>query len=144
MKMGTDEEAAMALRKVWLETLADGLVRADQVVGIDAHQTPELAGKPSRWLVDVVVCGTAGSGHRDGWVVGVLHRTLAQTSHPPGEAPHALARMLAQLDAMDAAGVIALDTEARSHPDESLAPVRFRFTPFSAPEPMPTPDAEYL
>ncbi len=134
----------MALRRVWVETLADGLVRADQVVGINTHQTPELAGKPSRWLVDVVVCGTAGSGHRDGWVVGVLHRTLAQTSHPPGEAPHALARMLAQLDAVDAAGVISLDTQAGPHPDEKLAPVRFRFTPFSAPEPTPAADAEYL
>jgi hypothetical protein len=129
---------------VWLETLADGLVRADQVFGINAHQTPELAGKPSRWLVDVVVCGTAGSGHRDGWVVGELHRTLAQTSHPPGQAPHALARMLAQLDAVDAAGVIALDTQAGSYPDEHLDPVRFRFTPFAAPEPTPATDAEYL
>jgi hypothetical protein len=134
----------VALRKVWLETLADGLVRADQVVAIDTHQTPELAGKPSRWLVDVAVSGTAGSGHRDGWVVGVLHRTLAQTSHPPGGAPQALARLLAQLDAVDAAGVISLDTQAGSHPDEKLAPVRFQFTSFSAPEPMPAPDAEYL
>lgn len=134
----------MGLRKVWLETLADGLVRADQVFGINAHQTPELAGKPSRWLVDAVVCGTAGSGRRDGWVVGELHRTLAQTSHPPGQAPQALARMLAQLDAVDAAGIISLDTQAGSHPDENLDLVRFRFTPFSAPEPAPATDAEYL
>jgi hypothetical protein len=142
--MDRTREDAVGLRKVWLQTLADGLVRADQVVGIDAHQTPELAGKPSRWLVDVVVFGTAGSGNRDGWVVGVLHRTLAQSSRSPGDAPQALARMLAQLDAVDAAGMISLDTEAGSHPDEELAPVRFRFSPFGVPEPTPAPDAEYL
>ena len=35
----------MSMTRVWLQTLADGLVRADQVVGIDIHQTPALTGK---------------------------------------------------------------------------------------------------
>ena len=29
----------MGLSRVWLQTLGDGLVRADQITGIDAHQT---------------------------------------------------------------------------------------------------------
>jgi hypothetical protein len=76
----------------------DGLVRADQVTGIDAHQTPALTGKPSRWLLDVVLPVSIGSGHREGWGVTVLHRTLIQTSADPGNAAAALARLLAQLD----------------------------------------------
>ena len=30
----------MGLTNVWVQTQSDGLVRADQVVGSDAHQTP--------------------------------------------------------------------------------------------------------
>jgi len=30
----------MSLVNVWVHTQRDGLVRADQIVGIDAHQTP--------------------------------------------------------------------------------------------------------
>ncbi|WP_300011754.1 hypothetical protein [Pseudonocardia sp.] len=36
----------MSLTNVWVQTQADGLVRADQVVGIDAHQTPALSLDP--------------------------------------------------------------------------------------------------
>ena len=42
----------VSLANVWVQTWADGLVRADQIVGIEAHPTPAVAGKPSRWLVD--------------------------------------------------------------------------------------------
>jgi hypothetical protein len=40
-----------------VQTLGDGLVRADQVTGIDAHQTPALTGKPSRWLLGAMAGG---------------------------------------------------------------------------------------
>ena len=29
----------VSLSNVWVQTLADGLVQADQIIGIDAHQT---------------------------------------------------------------------------------------------------------
>lgn len=57
----------MSLSKVWVQTQSDGLVRADHVVGIDAHQTPALSGKPSRWLLDVVLPTSIGTGTREGW-----------------------------------------------------------------------------
>jgi len=41
----------MSLTTVWVQTQGDGLVRADQIIGIDAHQTPALSGKPARWLL---------------------------------------------------------------------------------------------
>jgi hypothetical protein len=82
---------AVSLTNVWVQTVADGLVRADQVVGIDAHRTPALSGKPARWLLDVVVPASIGSGTRDGWAVTAVHRTLIQTGEDPtSEAPAAL------------------------------------------------------
>ncbi|WP_214366844.1 hypothetical protein [Pseudonocardia sp. H11422] len=45
----------MGSTEVWVQTLADGLIRADRIVGIDVHPTPEIAGKASRWLLDVVL-----------------------------------------------------------------------------------------
>ena len=43
----------MSLTSVWLQTLGDGLVRADQVAGIDVHQTPALTGKaPAAYIGD--------------------------------------------------------------------------------------------
>ena len=96
----------MTLTSVWLQTLGDGLVRADQVVGIDVHQTPALTGKAAHWLLDVVLPASTGSGARGEWDLTALHRTLVQTSQPPGDAATMLARLLAQLDAVDAAGVI--------------------------------------
>ena len=77
----------MSLVNVWVQTQGDGLVRADQIVGIEAHQTPALAGKPARWLFDVVLTSSIGSGTREGWGVTVLHRTLIQTGEDPGDAP---------------------------------------------------------
>jgi hypothetical protein len=73
----------VGLSNVWMQTAADGLVRADQVIGIEAHQTPALTGKPSRWLLDVVLPVAIGSGTREGWGVTVLHRTPPITH--PGE-----------------------------------------------------------
>lgn len=146
----------MSLTNVWVQTQGDGLVRADQVVGIDAHQTPALSGKPPRWLLDVVLSASIGSGTREGWGVTVLHRTLLQTSEDPGDAPAALARLLAQLDLVNAAGLITAsradtrDGERDENPDQATdlsataGRVRFRFVPFPSPAPGHHTGAEYL
>lgn len=81
-------------------------MRADQVIGIDAHQSPSLTGKTSRWLLDVVVAVPIGSGDRDGWTMTALHQTLEQTDEDPGDAQASLAHLLARLDLAGAAGVI--------------------------------------
>ncbi|MEU4253415.1 hypothetical protein AB0F15_39075 [Amycolatopsis sp. NPDC026612] len=119
----------MGLTKVWLATLSDGLIRADQVVGLTAHATPALTGKPPRWLFDATIRAPAGSGSVDGWDMGILHRTLIQTPAEPVGAPEALARLLARLDGEDAAGVIAAaaDGGGRTRP---ASIVRFAFHPF--------------
>jgi hypothetical protein len=138
---------------VWLQTQGDGLVRADQVVGIDAHQTPAITGKPSRWLLDVVLTSAVGSGQRGEWDVNVLHRTLVQTPESPRDAPAALARLLAQLDAINATGIVTVvrpgaRPETRSELEDALEAgspvVRFRFEPFATPSPTPRADTEYL
>ena len=141
----------MSLSNVWLQTAADGLVRADQVTGIEAHQTPALTGEPSRWLLDVVLPVGIGSGIREGGGVSVLHRTLIQTSHDPGPAATALARLLAQLDLVSATGVITTsraDTRATAPRTDQLVeasgPIRFRFIPFPGPDPGRHTGAEYL
>jgi hypothetical protein len=93
-------------------------VRADQVVGIDAHQTPALSGKPARWLLDVVLPASIGSGTRDGWAVTTVHPALIQTAEDPtADAAAALARLLAQLDLGNTAGVI-----TTSHEEDSASP----------------------
>jgi hypothetical protein len=146
----------VSLANVWVRTLADGLVRADQVVGIEAHQTPALTGKPARWLLDVVLSTAIGSGTREGWTATVLHRTLVQTGDSPEQAPAALARLLSQLDLVSAAGVIITSREDRTTTDAARSdvgveelvagssPVRFRFVPFNAPAPGHHTGAEYL
>jgi hypothetical protein len=101
----------VSLANVWVQTWADGLVRADQIVGIEAHPTPAVAGKPSRWLVDAVLATPVGSGAPDHWGITALHRTLIQTGREPRDAPQALARLLAQLDLVSAAGVITVSAE---------------------------------
>ena len=142
----------MGVANVWVQTQGDGLVRADQIIGIDAHQTPPLNGKPSRWLLDAVLGSSIGHGTREDWALTVAHRTLIQTSNDPGEAPAALVRLLAQLDHVSAAGVI---TTSRSTPtgpadadsDELIAGssrLRFRFVPFPHPAPGHHTGAEYL
>lgn len=140
----------MSLTNVWVATQGDGLVRADQIAGIDAHQTPALSGKPARWLLDVVLMSSVGSGSREGWTVSVVHRTLIQSADDPQDAPSALARLLAQLDRVSAAGVITVSRAAAATtdgPDEltaGSAPVRFRFVPFTDPAPGHPTDSEYL
>jgi hypothetical protein len=150
----------VSLSNVWVQTLGDGLVRADQVTGIDAHQTPALPGKPSRWLLDVVLPAPIGSGTREEWGSTVLHRTLIQTADSPEPAPAALARLLAQLDLISAAGIISTSrkdpvdspgaadtTEHAVGVDDVVAEstrVRFRFTPFTSPQPEYPTDPDYL
>lgn len=134
----------MSLTNVWLDTLADGLVRADQVIGVQTHRTPALTGKASRWLLDVVLPGTTGSGQATGWTTGPVHRTLAQTNDNPGEAPPTLIRLLAQLDTTDAAGIITTVIDSTPSAKGGDARVRFRFIPFAASEPGRPYDAEYL
>jgi hypothetical protein len=141
----------VSLNSVWMQTAADGLVRADHVIGIEAHPTPALTGKPARWLLDVVLPVAIGSGTREDWGVSALHRTLIQTADNPGPAVAALARLLAQLDLVSATGVItACRAETRAPASageqlvESSGPVRFRFTPFPSPDPGRHTGAEYL
>ena len=135
----------MSLTNVWVQTQGDGLVRADQIVGIKAHQTPALAGKPARWLFDVVLTSSIGSGTREGWDVTVLHRTLIQTGEDPGDAPAALARLLSQLDLMSAAGTITTTTREPAGPpdtdriDEQVVGAG-RVAYASCPSPAPPPD----
>jgi hypothetical protein len=95
---------------------------------------------------DVVLPMAIGSGTREGWGVSVLHRTLIQTADNPGAASAALARLLAQLDRVRAAGVITVSsaenratTAAGQQLVEASGPIRFRFTPFPSPDPGATP-----
>ena len=145
----------MSLTAVWLQTLADGLIRADLAGGIHAHPTPALAlalaGKPSHWLLDVVLSSTMGSDQPDSWTVSPLHRTLARIADQLSDAPQHLARLLAQLDATLVAGIITTSNSpeptspnrtARS--DTPRTTVRFRFTPFPAVEAGHQYDREYL
>ncbi|OXM63575.1 MULTISPECIES: hypothetical protein [Amycolatopsis] len=115
----------MALENVWIRTLGDGLVRADQIIGISNHRTPSMTGKPGRWLLTVALPVATGSGSADGWGLTNLHRTLVQTDQEVAGAPDRLARLLAQLAAVDTAGVI---TATPCGPDRS--DVRFEFSRF--------------
>lgn len=132
----------MGLTNVWLETLADGLLRADQITGINARRTPEITGKPPHWLLHVVLPAPIGSGTRDDWSVEMLHRTLLQTPDHPGDAPAELARLLSQLDMTNAAGIVSVVVGGPE--GNGTKSVRFRFTPFSSPLPGEGTDAEYL
>ncbi|SFJ27046.1 hypothetical protein SAMN05421835_104116 [Amycolatopsis sacchari] len=118
----------MGLENVWIRTLSDGLVRADQVIGISHHRTPALSGKAGRWLVSVAVAAPAGHGGADGWQLTSLHRTLVQTDAEPRYAPDALARLLAQLATVETAGVINPVVSGRGE-------VRFEFARFDSERP---------
>lgn len=115
----------MSLHSVWIRTLGDGLIRADQVIGITTHRTPSLTGKPGHWLLTAALSVPTGSGNADGWDLTSLHRTLLQTDTEPRHAPEALARVLATLAGSGTAGIL---TPVLSGPDR--AEVRFDFTPF--------------
>jgi hypothetical protein len=141
----------MSLANVWIDTMSDGLIRADLVAGIHTHRTPALVGKPPRWLVDITLPVTTGSGTSESWSTGSTHRTLAQTDRQPSNAPRQLARLLAQLDTTDSAGIISTttgsgepDTADGAHHTTGNETVRFRFTPFDATEPGRHYDAQYL
>jgi len=149
----------MGLSAVWVKTLGDGLVRADQIVGVHARRTPAISGKPSHWLLNAVLPLTTGSGQLDAWATSPLHRTLIQTSHEPLDAPEHLARLLAQLDAVNATGTISatiseLEPPApAAHPRGGNGPipptaatttVRFQFTPFRGTDPGHHYDPDYL
>jgi hypothetical protein len=104
----------VSVTNVWVQTAADGMVRADQVVGIDAHPTPALSGNPARWLLDVVLPASIGSGTRDVWSATPVHRTLIQTAEDPtGDAAAALARLLA-VSLLLGGGVMALASSTPS------------------------------
>jgi hypothetical protein len=137
----------VSLNNVWLRTLDDELIRADQIVGIHTHYAPALVGKPACWLLDVLLLVPLGNGRPDGRAISALHRTLIQTPQAPTDAPATLARLLAQLDAIHATGVITTtlatpdpttsDTivaasDTADMPTTTSAPLRFRFTPFPA------------
>jgi hypothetical protein len=126
---------AVSLTNVWLQTSGDGL------------------------LLDIVLPASTGNGSSGDWSVTVLHRTLAQTSEPPGDAATVLARLLAQLDAISAAGVVitshrggagapTADSGTRGAEVDQVAAdaasVRFRFLPFPSPPPGHHTGAEYL
>ena len=116
----------MGLERVWVQTLDDGLVRADQVVGVLAHRTASFAGKPARWLLDIVLPVGQGAGGPTQWQVGASHRTLLQTGSEPHDAPVRLAELMARLGAQDTAGVITVHRDG-----DDPAAVGFRFRPFT-------------
>ncbi len=113
-------------------------------------------------MLDAIIPASIGSGARGEWNVNVLHRTLAQTSTDPGDAATVLARLLAQLDVVNAAGIVATsrvrdpaalsgkadDTvTGPSVPDDAAlgsTSIRFRFVPFPSPPPGHHTGAEYL
>ncbi|SFQ69473.1 hypothetical protein SAMN05421810_11354 [Amycolatopsis arida] len=115
----------MGLERIWIRTVSDGLLRADQVIGISCHRTPTLSGKPARWLVNAALAVPAGSGNAEGWDMANLHRTLAQTDREPRRAPEALARLLAQLATGGVGGIITPVVDSGDRGE-----VRFEFTPF--------------
>ncbi|MBO0877335.1 MAG: hypothetical protein J2P19_28490, partial [Pseudonocardia sp.] len=114
------------------------------------HRIPAVTGKPAHWLLDVVCNAATGGGQTDQWALSPLHRTLAQTSSRHEGAPAQLARLLAQLDATDTAGLITTHTATSDEdagaigPGSATAAVRFRFGPFRAAEPGRRYDPEYL
>lgn len=127
----------MGLGRVWIETLDGGLVRADQVVEVLAHQTAAFAGKPARWLLDVVIPVSQGAGAAGQWHVAASHRTLLQTGTEPRGAAHRLVELLCRLDAADAAGIVT--PERAPHPSgaqRAAAPdeVTFGFRAFAVPD----------
>ena len=92
-----------------------------------------------------------GNGSGGELWINVLHRTLLQTSLDPGDSPVALARLLAQLDTISAAGIIVTTRHGADNGDPATdgiavgsATVRFHFTPFSSPPPRDDTGAEYL
>jgi hypothetical protein len=105
------------------------LVRADQVVEVLAHQTTAFAGKPSRWLLDVVIATGQGAGTAAQWNLGPSHRTLVQTDVEPRGAAHRLIQMLWELDTDASAGVITV-RRAPAQDASAHGGLEFTFEPF--------------
>jgi hypothetical protein len=126
----------VSLTSVWLQTRADGLMRADLVSSIRVRRAPTIAGEAPHWLLDVVLPASTGRS------------SLIQTADEPTDAPEQLARLLAQLDATSAAGIIIITTSPSPtrtmRSDASPLQVRFRFTSFSDVQAGHQYDAEYL
>ena len=115
--------------------------------------TRRLSSRESRlyWLLDIVLSAPVGNRSGGELWINVLHRTLLQTSLDPGDAPVALASLLAQLDTISAAGIIVTTRYGADSRDPATdgiavgsATVRFHFTPFSSPPPRDDIGAEYL
>ena len=49
----------MSLQRVWIATTSDGLIRADQVIGIGSHETPRIPGKTPHWLLVVNIAAVS-------------------------------------------------------------------------------------
>jgi hypothetical protein len=124
----------VSLTSVWLQTRADGLMRADLVSSIRVRRAPTIAGEGPHWLLDVVLPASTGRS------------SLIQTADEPTDAPEQLARLLTQLDVSSAAGIITTSpSPARTMTsDASPVQVQFRFTPFTAVQAGHQYDAEYL
>jgi hypothetical protein len=127
----------MGLERVWIETLDHGLVRADHVVEVLAHKTAPFAGKPARWLLDVVTATNQGAGSAQAWNLTPAHRTLVQTDQPPHGAPARLTALLAALHTTDAAGLVTTRVADAS----DAATMDFVFRSFSWPPGLGHPPA---
>lgn len=120
----------MGLDKVWIRTIADGLLRADQIIGLDIHTSPLGTGRAPHWLLDASLDVPTGGGGDEGWNLTLLRRTLLQTETEPVAAEETLARLLASLSDVDASGIITPTTAPAPQADTHASGVRFSFTPF--------------
>lgn len=127
----------MGLDKVWIRTTADGLLRTDQIIGLDVHPSPIVEGRHPHWLVDATLAVPAGGGGEDSWNLTLLRRTLLQTDTEPLGAEESLARLLASVSQVDASGIITPSLAAAPQADPDASGVRFSFTPFLG---TPSPD----
>jgi len=128
----------VGLTNVWVQTRSDGLVRADQIVGIDAHQTPALSGKPARWLLDVVLPASIGSSAGRDCGTGPAARPARPRQH--GRRDHGRPWGIRREERTDA------PTPAAAGDDlvAGSGRVRFRFVSFASPAPGRHTGAEYL
>lgn len=120
----------LSLDKVWIRTVADGLLRADQIVGLDTRASPLADGRSPHWLLDAALAVPSGGGGEDGWNLTLMRRTLLQTDSEPLAAEETLARLLASLSEVDASGIVTPTTGPAPDDDPAASGVRFTFSPF--------------
>lgn len=108
------------MTKVGVRTFTDGLIRADQIIGLSTHPTPALSGKPAHWLVDTTLAVSVGSGGAEGLNISALHRTLLQTRTEPIGALEAFAQLLSRPRAT--AGRAGWSSTSRPSPTPSREP----------------------